>query len=208
MNLRTTLATGSLLFSAVLASAQIPHGCPIRRSSRPTRCTAPPAASQPEPTPTTARVTPGQTLTLLDVDGPGMISHIWFTISDPEPYHLKRLVLRIYWDGEATPSVEAPIGDFFGLGTGDYIGLGIRGALSRQRQGPQLLLPHALTPSTRASPSPTKANSLPATSTATLSTAATLARCPRIPSTSTLSTARPRPTTDGPASGTLTATHS
>src|ERR1700722_13384294 len=66
-------------------------------------------------------VGPGETRTLLEADGPGMISHIWFTISDPEPYHIKRLVLRIYWDGEATPSVEAPIGDFFGLGTGDYI---------------------------------------------------------------------------------------
>ncbi|WP_213807411.1 glycoside hydrolase family 172 protein [Granulicella sp. dw_53] len=66
-------------------------------------------------------VGPGETRTVLDVDGPGLLSHLWFTISDPEPYHLKRIVLRIYWDGEATPSVEAPIGDFFGLGTGDYI---------------------------------------------------------------------------------------
>jgi hypothetical protein len=65
-------------------------------------------------------VSPGDTRTVLDVDGPGMVSHIWFTISDPEPYHLKRIVLRIYWDGEATPSVETPIGDFFGLGLGEY----------------------------------------------------------------------------------------
>ena len=65
-------------------------------------------------------VNPGETLTVMDADGPGMVSHIWFTINDSEPYHLKRIVLRIYWDGEATPSVEAPIGDFFGLGTGDY----------------------------------------------------------------------------------------
>jgi hypothetical protein len=65
-------------------------------------------------------VNPGETLTILDADGPGMISHMWFTVSDPEPYHLKRIVLRIYWDGESTPSVESPIGDFFGLGTGDY----------------------------------------------------------------------------------------
>ena len=63
-------------------------------------------------------VNPGQTLTILDTDGPGMISHIWFTISDGEPYYLKRIVLRMYWDGEATPSVETPIGDFFGLGLG------------------------------------------------------------------------------------------
>ncbi len=65
-------------------------------------------------------VSPGQTMTVLDVDGPGMISHIWFTLSSPEPYHLKRIVMRMYWDGEPTPSVEAPIGDFFGLGNGIY----------------------------------------------------------------------------------------
>ena len=66
------------------------------------------------------KVAPGATETVLDVDGPGVISHIWFTINDSEPYHLKRIVLRIYWDGEATPSVETPIGDFFGLGLGTY----------------------------------------------------------------------------------------
>lgn len=65
-------------------------------------------------------VAPGQTLTVLDTDGPGTISHIWFTIADSEPYHLKRIVLRMYWDGETQPSVEAPIGDFFGLGLGMY----------------------------------------------------------------------------------------
>jgi hypothetical protein len=66
------------------------------------------------------RVEPGASLTLLDTEGPGRISHLWFTIASDEPYHLKRIVLRIYWDGETTPSVEAPIGDFFGLGLGDY----------------------------------------------------------------------------------------
>ncbi len=65
-------------------------------------------------------VEPGSSLTLLDTDGPGRVSHLWFTISRDEPYHLKRIVLRIYWDGETSPSVEAPIGDFFGLGLGDY----------------------------------------------------------------------------------------
>ena len=65
-------------------------------------------------------VTPGQTLTIFDVDGPAVISHLWFTISDSEPYHLKRIVLRTYWDGEESPSVETPIGDFFGLGLGEY----------------------------------------------------------------------------------------
>jgi hypothetical protein len=62
----------------------------------------------------------GETLTLLDEAGPGLISHIWVTIASDDPHHLKALVLRMYWDGEATPSVEAPIGDFFGLGLGEY----------------------------------------------------------------------------------------
>ena len=66
------------------------------------------------------KVDPGETLTVLDTDGPGLVSHLWFTIASSEPYHLKRIVLRIYWDGEETPSVEAPIGDFFGLGLGYY----------------------------------------------------------------------------------------
>ena len=66
------------------------------------------------------KVDPGATLTLLDADGPGTISHLWFTIAADERYHLKLIVLRIYWDGETTPSVEAPIGDFFGLGLGEY----------------------------------------------------------------------------------------
>jgi hypothetical protein len=65
-------------------------------------------------------IAPGETLTLLDESGPGVITHIWFTIASPEELHLKKLVLRISWDGESTPSVEAPVGDFFGLGLGEY----------------------------------------------------------------------------------------
>jgi hypothetical protein len=65
-------------------------------------------------------VDPGQTATLLDVTGAGVITHIWFTINSPDPMHLKNLVLRASWDGENTPSIEAPIGDFFGLGLGEY----------------------------------------------------------------------------------------
>ena len=65
-------------------------------------------------------VAPGATFTVLDVDGPGTISHVWFTLDDDESYNLKRIVLRMYWDGESEPSVETPIGDFFGLGLGQY----------------------------------------------------------------------------------------
>ena len=65
-------------------------------------------------------VAAGATATLLDVDGPGIITHVWFTIASPEELHLKKIVLRMYWDGETTPSVETPVGDFFGLGLGEY----------------------------------------------------------------------------------------
>ena len=65
-------------------------------------------------------ISPGGTLTVLDATGPGLITHVWFTLASDEAYHLKKIVLRMYWDGEETPSVEAPLGDFFGLGLGDY----------------------------------------------------------------------------------------
>jgi hypothetical protein len=63
---------------------------------------------------------PGQTAAIFDDAGPGEIRHIWITIASPEVYHLKKIVLRMYWDGETEPSVETPIGDFFGLGLGTY----------------------------------------------------------------------------------------
>jgi hypothetical protein len=62
----------------------------------------------------------GETVTVFEQAGPGVITHIWFTIASGEQFHLKKLVLRMYWDNETTPSVEAPIGDFYGLGLGDY----------------------------------------------------------------------------------------
>lgn len=54
------------------------------------------------------------------VQGAGVITHVWFTIAARSGDHLKELVLRAYWDGAAKPSVEVPIGDFFGLNLGAY----------------------------------------------------------------------------------------
>lgn len=67
------------------------------------------------------RVAPGETITLMDAEGPGVVSHVWMTISTLDTAHLKNLVLRMYWDGEESPSVEAPVGAFFGLGLGTYV---------------------------------------------------------------------------------------
>jgi len=63
---------------------------------------------------------PGETRTIADIPGAGAIVHLWFTIASPDTNHLKNLVLRMYWDGETAPSVESPIGDFFGLGHARY----------------------------------------------------------------------------------------
>jgi hypothetical protein len=65
-------------------------------------------------------VDPGRSITLLDVKGPGVITHIWFTINSDDHMHLKNLVLRAWWDGESSPSIAAPIGDFYGLMLGEY----------------------------------------------------------------------------------------
>ncbi|MBI5707150.1 MAG: DUF2961 domain-containing protein [Armatimonadetes bacterium] len=67
------------------------------------------------------RVQPGQTHVLMDVEGPGVITHMWITFLGPEPHPWARdgsanhqeLLLRIFWDGNERPAVEAPLGDFF-----------------------------------------------------------------------------------------------
>ena len=65
-------------------------------------------------------IAPGETKEVFNANGPGVISHIWFTIAAASTYHLKEIVLRIYWDGNSKPSVEVPVGDFFGLNLGVY----------------------------------------------------------------------------------------
>ncbi len=63
----------------------------------------------------------GEAIEIFNEEGPGEIRHIWTTIPPwSEVYHLKKIVLRMYWDNEKTPSVATPIGDFFGLGLGTY----------------------------------------------------------------------------------------
>ncbi|MGN6508777.1 MAG: glycoside hydrolase family 172 protein [Chitinophaga sp.] len=61
-------------------------------------------------------IEPGQTYTLAEITGPGAIQHIWMTPTGNWRYS----ILRFYWDDETTPSVEVPVGDFFGMGWGQY----------------------------------------------------------------------------------------
>jgi hypothetical protein len=61
-------------------------------------------------------IEPKQTFTLAEIQGPGAIQHIWMTPTG----NWRFSILRIYWDGESEPSVEAPVGDFFASGWGKY----------------------------------------------------------------------------------------
>lgn len=71
-------------------------------------------------------VKPGETLTIADLKGPGVIRHIWFTFAEAAPSWLSNqgaadpseIVLRIYWDNADRPAVECPLGDFFAAGFG------------------------------------------------------------------------------------------
>jgi hypothetical protein len=58
----------------------------------------------------------GETITIMDVEGPGIIQHIWMATETDWKGNGRACVLRFYWDGEETPSIEAPMTDFFAVG--------------------------------------------------------------------------------------------
>lgn len=62
----------------------------------------------------------GATQEVFASDGPGVITHVWFTIGSGNRDLLKQIVLRMYWEGNSKPSVESPIGDFFGLNLAQF----------------------------------------------------------------------------------------
>jgi len=59
-----------------------------------------------------------QVYTFADIEGPGMIRHIWITVQNTGPLKMRNLILRFYWDDQETPSVEVPLSDFFGISHG------------------------------------------------------------------------------------------
>jgi len=60
----------------------------------------------------------GERRALAAIDGPGCIKHVWMTLGLPKEDFVRRIVLRMFWDDASEPSVECPIGDFFGMGHG------------------------------------------------------------------------------------------
>jgi hypothetical protein len=63
------------------------------------------------------RIAPGSTFTLGEIAGPGAIQHLWLTT---HRQNWRRLVLRAYWEGDAEPAIETPVGDFFCQGWGEF----------------------------------------------------------------------------------------
>ena len=85
------------------------------------------------------RVNAGETAILMDVAGPGIIQHIWLVEG------LNRgLVMRFYWDDEKTPSVVAPVPDFFAVGHGRFAPVNSLPVVVNPEQRSQLLLADAV----------------------------------------------------------------
>lgn len=62
-------------------------------------------------------VSPKSKAIIAEIDGPGIISHIWFAVTcNEDKNYLRKLLFRAYWDGEEKASIDAPVGDFFGVG--------------------------------------------------------------------------------------------
>lgn len=80
----------------------------------------------------------GEEKVIFDVKGPAQINHIWITVNSTQPYYFRTILIRMYWDDESSPSVEAPLGDFFGVGHGvanHYMSLPLN--MVTRQDGPQ-----------------------------------------------------------------------
>jgi hypothetical protein len=113
-------------FADFLADLARPHeGRSMRATStgriRPDGKYDPEGEPDPQSNKDNSNVAPGHTKVLMDVKGPGVITHIWMTFLGPEPHpwakngsaNHQEMLLRIYWDGNKRPGVEVPLGDFF-----------------------------------------------------------------------------------------------
>lgn len=109
-------STGSAALDSRSPLAGLPGGLAALRSYRSMRVSSEDRAGNAD----FLRVGAGETTTIAQLEGPGEITHLWTTIATPDNNHLRTVVFRIYWDNNDFPSVEAPIGDFYGLGHGKY----------------------------------------------------------------------------------------
>jgi hypothetical protein len=121
------LATTWLLLAAGGAAAQAPQAGALDALTRPRagRLAHYSSADPRRGNDDFRRLAPGETLTLVDHRGAGVVRRCWLTIAPRNDTALHRqLIVRAYWDDEPTPSVEVPLADFFGVGFGawrDYV---------------------------------------------------------------------------------------
>jgi hypothetical protein len=104
----------ALVLGAVPASAQSMSDLTLPQSGRSQRVTS----GNPDDNNDSAIIAKGETRTLGVLTGPGKITHLWLVPLSMDIRYPRALVLRIYWDGAAVPSVEVPLGDFFAAGNG------------------------------------------------------------------------------------------
>ncbi|MCC6125059.1 MAG: DUF2961 domain-containing protein [Pirellulales bacterium] len=117
MRLSTTIGfwTSTLLLAACAAHADVLDEITRQQAGATKRFST--GVFDPESNADSYHLAPGERKTFAELDGPGEIRHIWFTIANDRRYP-RSLVFRVYWDGSETPSVETPIGDFFAAGNG------------------------------------------------------------------------------------------
>ncbi|WP_135554426.1 glycoside hydrolase family 172 protein [Paenibacillus cymbidii] len=91
----------------------------------------------------------GTTETLLAAEGPGVVRRMWMTSHAREPQHMRNLILRMYWDGCAVPSVEAPLGDFFGVAHGASVPMYAKYVSMQEGRGLNCFIPMPFAASAR-----------------------------------------------------------
>ena len=91
------------------------------------------------------RIMPGETVTIADIEGPGIIRHIWTTTNAEGPIGKELWSSRMYWDGSETPSVEVPFGDFFAVGNGEQANVNSWPITNESKgRSPKLLVANAI----------------------------------------------------------------
>jgi hypothetical protein len=61
-------------------------------------------------------IQPNSIYEVCNIQTSGIIKHVWMTFTSENPYYARTTILRMFWDYEVNPSVEVPVGDFFGVG--------------------------------------------------------------------------------------------
>ena len=66
-------------------------------------------------------INPNEKHVICDIQSAGIIKHIWMTLASSDLFYLRKALIHMWWDNEDNPSVECPIGDFFGVGHGKTV---------------------------------------------------------------------------------------